>query len=328
MALSEGQSQLSSVDFLTPIHKALRLMIYDVGSRLQTTDFSDQAQSQLVLNELIYEFSSALSASCILCLLHSHAKAEDLYLFPAVEKSDSKLITELLHEHHGFTKELRAISTMCDELKGVESSDQRIARGKQLTLAVNDFFARYLTHLVREEKELIPLMNRYLTDDQLTSIRDAMSGHLSPDRFTGFMKWMLASLNPTELAKMSIEVKTEAPDVPAEVSAPARGADRSGFEKVAATSEIPNGSMKQVSVGAIDVMLANVNGTFYALSNKCTHAGGPLAKGKLEGFVVQCPLHGSKFDVRTGAVVGPPAQIPERVFAVKVEGKDVLVNVD
>ena len=331
MALSEGQSQLSSVDFLTPIHKALRLMIYDVGSRLQTTDFSDSAESQLVLKELIYEFSSALSASCILCLLHSHASAEDLYLFPAVEKSASKLITELLREHHGFTKELRSISTMCDELKGVESSAQRVDRGKQLSLAVNDFFARYLTHLVREEKELIPLMNRFLTDDQLTSIRDAMSGHLSADRFTGFMKWMLASLNPTELAKMSIEVKSKAPHVPADLPARARassGPARSGFEKVAATSEIPIGSMKQVNVGGVDVMLANVNGTLYALSNKCTHAGGPLAKGKLEGFVVQCPLHGSKFDVRTGAVVGPPAQIPERVFGVKVEGKDVFVNVD
>jgi nitrite reductase/ring-hydroxylating ferredoxin subunit len=158
-----------------------------------------------------------------------------------------------------------------------------------------------------------------------------MSGHLSPDRFTGFMKWMLASLNPTELAKMSIEVTSKAPEVPAEVSARAGaslGPDRSRFEKAAATSEVPNGSMKQVSVGGMDVMLANVNGTFYALSNKCTHAGGPLAKGKLDGFVVQCPLHGSKFDVRTGAVVGPPAQIPERVFGVKVEGKDVLVNVD
>jgi len=129
MALSERPNQVSSsVDFLTPIHKALRLMIYDVGSRLQTTDFSDSAESELLLNELIYEFSSALSARCILCLLHSHAKAEDIYLFPAVEKSDSKLITELLQEHHRFATELRAISTMCDELKGVESSDQRIAR--------------------------------------------------------------------------------------------------------------------------------------------------------------------------------------------------------
>src|SRR5256885_15899190 len=91
MALSEGQNQLSSVDFLTPIHKALRSMIYDVGGRLQTTDFSDSAQSQLLLNELIYEFSSALSASCVLCLLHSHASAEDLYLFPAVRSEERRV---------------------------------------------------------------------------------------------------------------------------------------------------------------------------------------------------------------------------------------------
>src|SRR5439155_14789837 len=127
MALSEGQNQLSSVDFLTPIHKALRLMIYDVGGRLQTTDFSDGAESQLVLNELIYEFSSALSASCILCLLHSHAKAEDLYLFPAVEKSDSKLINDLLQEHREFASELLNISPMCHERNGDESSAQRLA---------------------------------------------------------------------------------------------------------------------------------------------------------------------------------------------------------
>lgn len=150
MALREGQNQLSSVDFLTPIHKALRLMIYDVGGRLQTTDFSDSAQSQLLLNELIYEFSSALSASCMLCLLHSHATAEDLYLFPAVEESDSILISELLKDHREFAAELRNISSMCDELKGVEASAQRITAGKTLTLAVNDFFARYMTHLVRE----------------------------------------------------------------------------------------------------------------------------------------------------------------------------------
>src|SRR5437879_13598350 len=101
---------------------------------------------------------------------------------------------------------------MCDELKGVESSAQRIAGGKGLSLAVNDFFARYMTHLVREGKELIPLLNRYLTDDQLMSIRDAMSGHLSPDRFTGFMTWMLSSLHPTELAKLSIEARSTAPE--------------------------------------------------------------------------------------------------------------------
>jgi nitrite reductase/ring-hydroxylating ferredoxin subunit len=73
-------------------------------------------------------------------------------------------------------------------------------------------------------------------------------------------------------------------------------------------------------------MIANVDGTFYALKNKCTHVGGPLAKGKLEGFVVQCPWHGSKFDVRTGAVVGPPARAPEPTFLVKVESNNILIK--
>lgn len=99
-----------------------------------------------------------------------------------------------------------------------------------------------------------------------------------------------------------------------------------GFEKVAETGEIATGTMKLVKVGALDVMVANVDGSFYALPNKCTHVGGPLGKGKLVGPVVQCPLHGSKFDVRTGAVVSPPAQRPEPVLEVKVEGTAIWIR--
>ena len=322
---------MSSVDFLTPIHKALRSMIYDVGASLQTTDFSDINQSQLLLNELIVDFSSALSATCVVCLLHSHAGAEDIYLFPAVEKSDSELIGGLLQDHHDFVVQLRNITKMCDDLRAVQSPSERVADGKRLTLAVNDFFARYLTHLNREETHLIPLMNRSLTDDQLIAIRDQMSGHLSPERMNGFMKWMLLSVNPTEMAKISVQVtskKAEDAGTMSEGEGAPTNPGRSGFEKATTVAELPSGAMKQVTVGGQEVMLANVNGTFYALSNKCTHMGGPLAKGSLDGFVVQCPLHGSRFDVRTGAVIRPPARSPERAFPVKIEGEDVLVKVD
>jgi nitrite reductase/ring-hydroxylating ferredoxin subunit len=98
------------------------------------------------------------------------------------------------------------------------------------------------------------------------------------------------------------------------------------FTRVADVSEIAKGSMKAVKLGENEVMIANVDGTFYALKNKCTHMGGPLARGKLEGFVVQCPWHGSKFDVRTGAVVGPPASVAEATFQVKVEGSSILIK--
>ena len=99
-----------------------------------------------------------------------------------------------------------------------------------------------------------------------------------------------------------------------------------GFEEVAKASEFPVGSVKVVKVSGLDVMVANLEGKLYAIANKCTHLGGPLGKGKLAGSVIQCPWHGSKFDVKTGAVVGGPAQKPEPTFQVKLENSAVWIK--
>src|SRR5579863_4816199 len=98
------------------------------------------------------------------------------------------------------------------------------------------------------------------------------------------------------------------------------------FEKVADASEIPAGATKIVKVGGVDVMVANIDGKLYAIANKCTHVGGPLGKGKLTGSVIECPWHGSKFDVKTGAVVQGPAQKPEPTFQVKVQNSAVWIK--
>jgi len=98
------------------------------------------------------------------------------------------------------------------------------------------------------------------------------------------------------------------------------------FEKVADASELPAGAVKVVKVSGTEVMVANIEGTLYAIANKCTHVGGPLGKGRLNGSVIQCPLHGSKFDVKTGAVVSGPAQRPEPTFQVKVESSAVWIK--
>ena len=95
---------------------------------------------------------------------------------------------------------------------------------------------------------------------------------------------------------------------------------------VAKADEIPVGGMKVAKVGSIDVMVANVDGSYFALPNKCTHVGGPLGKGKLVGEVVQCPWHGSKFDVKTGQVVQGPAQKPEPTLEVAVDPSGVWVK--
>ncbi len=98
------------------------------------------------------------------------------------------------------------------------------------------------------------------------------------------------------------------------------------FEMVADASEVPAGTIKVVKLGGAEVWVVNIDGMFFAHPNKCTHAGGPVGRGKLTGPVIQCPWHGSKFDVRTGAVVGPPARINLPSFEVKLEGTGIWVR--
>ena len=105
------------------------------------------------------------------------------------------------------------------------------------------------------------------------------------------------------------------------------------FIKVAETSEVPLGQMKVVKVAGKDVVIANVNNVFYAMENSCTHMHGELSNGMLEGNTLTCPKHKAKFDITTGKVVSGP-KVPlmhpkikdEPVYAVKVEGKDILLE--
>src|SRR5215203_6359226 len=98
------------------------------------------------------------------------------------------------------------------------------------------------------------------------------------------------------------------------------------FVKVANTKDIQPSQMKEVEVNGEKICLANVARKYYAIGNVCTHLGGPLAKGKLEGYEVQCPWHGSRFDIRTGNVVRPPALRSEPAYEIKVEDDNILVK--
>jgi glycine betaine catabolism B len=98
------------------------------------------------------------------------------------------------------------------------------------------------------------------------------------------------------------------------------------FIKVADIGDLRPSQMKQVQVGGEAVCVANIDGKYYAINNVCTHEGGPLADGTLTGFEVECPWHGSKFDIRTGKVTNPPAEQPEQTYEVRVDGSNVLVK--
>ncbi len=99
------------------------------------------------------------------------------------------------------------------------------------------------------------------------------------------------------------------------------------WKPVAKASELAPGQMKRVLVEGIDIALCNLGGEYHAIDNVCTHAYACLTDGYFEGTVLECPLHGGRFDVKTGAALGGIVTEDLRRFAVRVEGDAVLVSV-
>jgi 3-phenylpropionate/trans-cinnamate dioxygenase ferredoxin subunit len=99
------------------------------------------------------------------------------------------------------------------------------------------------------------------------------------------------------------------------------------FVKVAKTDEITPGQAKIVDVHGKEIAVFNIDGAYFAIDNMCTHEEASLADGEITGFEVACPLHGAKFDVRSGAVLGPPAYDDVASYPARVSGGDVEVDV-
>lgn len=100
----------------------------------------------------------------------------------------------------------------------------------------------------------------------------------------------------------------------------------SDFVPVCKVTEIPDPGRMVVEVDDRIVALFHVDGKFWAIDDTCTHDGGPLADGKLTGFVIACPRHGAQFDIRTGRVLSMPATQDTPAHEVKVEGDTVYVR--
>lgn len=98
--------------------------------------------------------------------------------------------------------------------------------------------------------------------------------------------------------------------------------------RVASVDELPAETLKRVDAGRTPVCLARAeDGKFYALDDICTHEEFYLSEGELWGMDVECPQHGSRFNLQTGKVTGLPAVIPAKTYPVAVEGQDVYVEV-
>jgi nitrite reductase/ring-hydroxylating ferredoxin subunit len=99
-----------------------------------------------------------------------------------------------------------------------------------------------------------------------------------------------------------------------------------GFVPVAKVGDLLAGQMKWVAANRERLVLANVEGEFYALRDVCGHKNAPLSRGKLDGYLIECPLHFAQFDVRTGELVTGPVSTAIPVYEVRVEGDTVYVK--
>ena len=98
------------------------------------------------------------------------------------------------------------------------------------------------------------------------------------------------------------------------------------YVKIAKVGEVVPGQAKLIEVNGREIALFNIAGAFHALDNSCTHVGGPLCEGEIDGAEVTCPWHGAVFDVTTGNVLGPPAPEAVTCYKIHLENDDVIIE--
>jgi len=101
----------------------------------------------------------------------------------------------------------------------------------------------------------------------------------------------------------------------------------SGRYDVGLAASLASGEAMASNAGGEVVAVFNVDGSFYAISDTCSHAEASLSEGDVDGFCVMCPLHGSEFDVRTGEAMNMPATSPVESFHIENEDGNLIVTI-
>jgi len=189
-------------DLFTPIHKALRSMLYHLSGRLQTHDFADVAATTALMTDLETDFAIARSAGCVLCVLHRHADDEETAIFGSVSPKNPGFVQALIEEHHELTRRELGITKSGREILAMPTPEERVRAGVRLNQALNDLLALYLAHMNREEVDLVPLMREHFTDAEMAGMRGRIMAGTPPERLAGVLGWMLPSLNVNELSEL------------------------------------------------------------------------------------------------------------------------------
>ena len=99
------------------------------------------------------------------------------------------------------------------------------------------------------------------------------------------------------------------------------------FHSVAKTGDLDKGEAMQVIIGRKEIAIYNLDGELYATDDICTHAYASLADGYVEGELIECPLHGGCFDIKTGKAMTPPVTEDLKKYELKIDGEQILIGV-
>ncbi len=100
------------------------------------------------------------------------------------------------------------------------------------------------------------------------------------------------------------------------------------FHKAAKIADLAEDPLMKVQVQDIDIVIARANDNYFAFAHRCTHRGGPLAKGELAGHTITCPWHGGVFDICSGELLHPPPVEHVRSYPVRISGEDIEIGIE
>jgi len=191
-----------------PIHKGIRLMLYQLSSRMQSKNFADVSEGNRLVARMKHDLGNSLS-TCVLCLLRSHSSHEERDIFSPMRAHDPDIVDIMMKEHAEIARRIHEVTKIGDEILTVTSPAQRIETGDKLNQEANELFAFYLSHLNNEEATLVPVMWERFSDEQLRAMRAKFYDDLPLPLFEVWMRWTLPALNEHELVVLFSGLKKD-----------------------------------------------------------------------------------------------------------------------
>lgn len=175
-------------DSLTPIHKAVRALVYAGGGALQTADFAEAETAT----------RAAADLAPVLHLMHDHHATEEKYFFPELLPYEPGLVGEMLAQHETVVRLLDAADGARTAIAAA-GDEGRVQAGGVLNRRFNELVAFYLQHLADEEDRVLPAMWEHLDDQRLMAIQGRIIAEYDPQTMFQWLGWMFRGLNRAEL---------------------------------------------------------------------------------------------------------------------------------